>query len=59
MELRTGYSAGDIEGLYSTLGAGVRFGLRNKMALNLKLEYNLQEYDILIIIGTALMTCMA
>ena len=46
MELRTGYSAGDIEGLYSTLGAGVRFALRNKMALNLKLEYNLQEYDI-------------
>lgn len=44
-EIKSGYSIGDIEGLYATIGIGVRFALANKMALNVKLEYQYQEYN--------------
>lgn len=39
-----GYSVGDVEGAFATVGIGVRFGLARKMALNLKVEYIYQEY---------------
>mgnify|MGYP001024681200 FL=1 len=44
-DIKTGYSVGDVEGLYVSTGIGVRFSLKGKKALNLKLEYNYQQYD--------------
>lgn len=44
-DIKTGYSFGDVEGVYVTTGVGVRFSLRGKKAINLKLEYNYQQYD--------------
>lgn len=44
-EVKTGYSVGDIGGGYFAVGLGVRFALKGKKALNLKLEYNYQQYD--------------
>lgn len=44
-DIKTGYSVGDIEGLYVTTSVGVRFSLKSKKAINLKLEYNYQQYD--------------
>ena len=44
-DIKTGYSVGDVEGLYVSIGIGVRFSLKGKKALNLKLEYNYQQYD--------------
>ena len=43
-DIKTGYSVGDVEGLYVSTGIGVRFSLKGKKALNLKLEYNYQQY---------------
>lgn len=44
-DIKTGYSVGDVEGVYVATGVGVRFSLKGKKALNLKLEYNYQQYD--------------
>lgn len=44
-DIKTGYSVGDVEGVYVATGIGVRFSLKGKKALNLKLEYNYQQYD--------------
>lgn len=44
-DIKTGYSFGDVEGVYVTTGVGVRFSLKGKKAINLKLEYNYQQYD--------------
>ena len=44
-DIKTGYTVGDVEGAFVTVGFGVRFALAKKMALNLKLEYAYQEYD--------------
>lgn len=44
-DVKLGYSVGDVEGLYATTGVGVRFSLKGKKAINLKLEYNYQQYD--------------
>ena len=35
-DIKTGYSVGDVEGLYVSTGIGVRFSLKGKKALNLK-----------------------
>ncbi len=43
-DLKIGYSSGDIEGGYGSTALGVRFGLKNKKALNLRLEYSYQEW---------------
>ncbi len=42
-DINTGYTAGDIQGAFVTIGIGVRFSLAKKMAINLKLEYAYQE----------------
>lgn len=44
-DLKSGYSVGDINGAYVALGLGVRFTLKNKMALNLRMEYNYLQYQ--------------
>lgn len=44
-DIKSGYTVGDVEGAFVTVGLGVRFALAKKMALNLKLEYAYQEYD--------------
>lgn len=44
-DVKTGYSVGDIEGAYASIGVGVRFSLKGKKALNLALVYNYQEYS--------------
>ena len=44
-DIKSGYTVGDVEGAFVTVGFGVRFALAKKMALNLKLEYAYQEYD--------------
>lgn len=44
-DIKTGYSVGDIKGAYVTTSLGVRFSLKGKKAINLKLEYNYQQYD--------------
>ena len=44
-DIKTGYSVGDVEGVYVATGIGVRFSQKGKKALNLKLEYNYQQYD--------------
>lgn len=44
-DIKTGYSVGDVEGLYVSTGIGVRFSLKGKKALNLKLEYNYQQHN--------------
>ena len=43
-DLKAGYSVGDVQGAMVTLGVGVRFSISEKKAINLKLEYNYQEY---------------
>lgn len=45
-DVKGGYSVGDVEGGYATVGVGVRFSLKGKKALNLKMEYNFQSYDV-------------
>lgn len=42
-DVKAGYTVGDIEGVYTTTGIGVRFSLKGKKAINLKLEYNYQQ----------------
>lgn len=42
-DVKAGYTAGDIEGVYTTAAVGVRFSLKGKKAINLKLEYSYQE----------------
>lgn len=44
-DIKTGYSVGDVKGAYVTTSLGVRFSLKGKKAINLKLEYNYQQYD--------------
>lgn len=44
-DIKTGYSVGDVEGLYVSTGIGVRFSLKGKKAINLKLEYNYQQHN--------------
>lgn len=44
-DIKTGYSVGDVEGAYVSTGIGVRFSLKGKKAINLKLEYNYQQYN--------------
>ena len=44
-DVKMGYSVGDVEGFYTSIGMGVRFSLKGKKALNLKLEYNYQEQE--------------
>lgn len=43
--IRVGYTAGDLKGVYLSLAAGVRFTLKAKMALYLKMEFASQGYD--------------
>ncbi|WP_195662611.1 DUF481 domain-containing protein [Bacteroides congonensis] len=43
--IKTGYSVGDVEGAYVSTGIGVRFSLKGKKAINLKLEYNYQQHN--------------
>lgn len=45
-DIKTGYSVGDVEGVYASIGLGVRFSLKGKKALNLTLVYNYQDYEI-------------
>lgn len=45
-DLKSGYSIGDINGTYVALGLGVRFTLQNKMALNLRMEYNYLQHQL-------------
>lgn len=47
--VRLGYTAGDITGVYVSLAAGLRITLKAKMALNLKVEFASQGHDELII----------
>ncbi len=47
--IRLGYTAGDITGVYVSLAAGLRITLKAKMALNLKVEFASQGHDELII----------
>jgi len=44
-DIKTGYSVGDVEGAYVSTGIGVRFSLKGKKAINLKLEYNYQQHN--------------
>lgn len=44
-DIKSGYTVGDVEGAFATIGFGVRFGLAKKKALNLKLEYAYLEKD--------------
>ena len=44
-DVKSGYSIGDVEGVYASIGVGVRFSLKGKKALNLALVYNYQDYD--------------
>lgn len=44
-DTKFGYSVGDVEGFYSSVGIGVRFGLKGKKAISLKLQYDYQEYN--------------
>lgn len=44
-DVQSGYSIGDIEGIFGTLGVGVRLALANKKALNLKLTYQYLRYE--------------
>lgn len=44
-DFKTGYSAGDVEGAYVSLGMGARFSAKGKKAINVRLEYNFQQYD--------------
>lgn len=45
-DVRLGYSSGDIEGAYGSIGIGVRFGLgKSNKALNLLLSATAQDYD--------------
>lgn len=41
-DIKLGYTAGEITGLYMTMGLGARFALTKKWALNLRLEYSYQ-----------------
>lgn len=41
-DVKLGYTAGDIEGAYSSMALGVRFALAKKIAMNLRLEYTYQ-----------------
>jgi hypothetical protein len=44
-DFRSGYSFGDLEGIYSYAGFGVRFGSPQKGACNLSLGYSYQEFE--------------
>ena len=44
-DVKAGYSVGDVEGVYATVGLGVRFSLKGKKAINLTLLYNYQQFD--------------
>ncbi|MEG1564226.1 MAG: hypothetical protein RR365_10950 [Bacteroides sp.] len=44
-DVKAGYSAGDVDGLYIALGLGVRFALQGTKAINLRLEYVAQGYN--------------
>lgn len=44
-DIKTGYSVGDVEGAYVSTSIGVRFSLKGKKAINLKLEYNYQQHN--------------
>jgi hypothetical protein len=46
VDVRSGYSFGDLEGLYGCVGMGARFGLAKKRALNIILGYSFQECEI-------------
>jgi hypothetical protein len=45
VDVRSGYSFGDLEGLYGCVGMGARFGLAKKLALNLTLGFSYQECE--------------
>lgn len=42
-DMKVGYSAGDLPGPYLSLALGVRFAMQGKKALNLRLEYAVQN----------------
>ena len=44
-DIKSGYSVGDIEGAYASVGIGVSFSLKGKKGLNLALVYNYQNFD--------------
>lgn len=41
-DVKSGYSVGDVEGAYASIGIGVHFSLKGKKALNLALVYDYQ-----------------
>ncbi|MDR3119678.1 MAG: hypothetical protein LBU44_09765 [Mediterranea sp.] len=43
--LKTGYSQGDLEGEYASIGIGLRFGISERKALNLTIGSSYQDYD--------------
>lgn len=43
-DVKAGFSVGGVGGFYTSIGLGIRFALKNKTALNVKLEYNYQGY---------------
>lgn len=44
-DLKYGYSLGDIDGDYISLGFGMRFGITSHFAINLRTEYNYIDYN--------------
>jgi hypothetical protein len=46
VDVKSGYSFGDLKGDYVYVGMGARFGLSKKRALNLTLGYSFQECEI-------------
>lgn len=44
-EVKTGYSMGDIQGVYFSTGIGVRFSLKGKKAVNVSLQYDYLQYN--------------
>ena len=44
-DVKLGYSAGDVEGVYLSMAVGVRLALTQKTAINFRLEYAAQGYD--------------
>lgn len=44
-DVKTGYSVGDYEGFYGSVGIGARFTLTGKMALSVMVSYSYQEYE--------------
>lgn len=48
VDVKTGYSVGDADGFFSSVGVGARFSLKGKKAISLMLESKYQEYTTLI-----------